>query len=135
MAADDAGVGVSGRYVRANGLDIYYEEYGAGPPLVDIHAGTSTILHRPAFGARFRVVAPNTRGHGRTANPSGAMSYGLLADDVAALIGALGLDRPPVHGYSIGWSWACATPASPGRSSWAAPGTGSRRASTRRCVG
>jgi pimeloyl-ACP methyl ester carboxylesterase len=106
MAADDAGVGVSGRYVRANGLDIYYEEYGAGPPLVDIHAGTSTILHRPAFGARFRVVAPNTRGHGRTANPSGAMSYGLLADDVAALIGALGLDRPPVHGYSIGGTTA-----------------------------
>lgn len=106
MAADGAAAGGSGRYVRANGLDIYYEEYGAGPPLVAIHAGTSTILHRPAFGAHFRVVAPNTRGHGRTANPTGAMSYGLLADDVAALIAALELDRPPVVGYSIGGTTA-----------------------------
>src|SRR5215211_2532879 len=82
MAVDDAATDAPGRLVRANDLDIYYEEYGAGPPLVDIHAGTSSILHRPAFGAHFRVVAPNTRGHGRTANPTGAMSYGLLADDV-----------------------------------------------------
>jgi pimeloyl-ACP methyl ester carboxylesterase len=106
MAADGAAAGGSGQHVRANGLDVYYEEYGAGPPLVAIHAGTSTILHRPAFGARFRVIAPNTRGHGRTANPSGAMSYGLLADDVAALIGALGLDRPAVVGYSVGGTTA-----------------------------
>ena len=106
MAAGDAATGVSGQYVRANGLDIYYEEYGAGPPLVDIHAGTSTIQHCSAFGARFRVIAPNTRGHGRTANPTGAMSYALLADDIAALIGALGLDRPPIVGYSIGGTTA-----------------------------
>jgi pimeloyl-ACP methyl ester carboxylesterase len=90
-----------GRHVRANGLDVYYEAYGAGPPLVVLHAGTSTITPVPAFGARFRVLAPNTRGHGRTANPTGAMSYRLLADDVASFVGALGLDRPPVVGYSL----------------------------------
>jgi len=92
----------SGRFVRANGLDIYYEESGDGPPLIMLHGGTGTIHPSPAFSAHFRVFAPNTRGHGRTANPSGVFSYALLADDVAAFIDALGLDRPLVAGYSDG---------------------------------
>jgi pimeloyl-ACP methyl ester carboxylesterase len=102
MATGDATPGISRQYVAANGLDIYYEASGAGPPLVVLHAGTSTIRHRAALGNQFRVVAPNMRGHGRTANPTGTFSYPLLADDVAALIGALGLDRPLVVGYSDG---------------------------------
>jgi len=95
-----------GRVVHANDLDIYYEEYGEGPPLLILHGGTGTISHDPAFGAHFRVIAPNMRGHGRTANPTGMFSYALLADDVAALIDALGLDRPPVAGYSDGGNTA-----------------------------
>ncbi len=101
MAGEDA-ANAPGRYVRANGLDVYYEEYGAGPPLVVLHGGTGTIRHVPAYGARFRVVAPNLRGHGRTANPTGAFGYRLLADDAAAFVRALDLDRPPVAGFSDG---------------------------------
>lgn len=102
MVSADAAAAARGRYVRANGLDVYYEEAGAGPPLVVLHGGTDTINHRPAFEARFRVSYPNLRGHGRTANPTGQMSFRLLADDAAAVIAALGLDRPFVVGYSTG---------------------------------
>src|SRR5262245_52055538 len=98
MVSADTAAAVRGRYVRANGLDVYYEEDGAGPPLVVLHGGSETIGHRPAFEARFRVSYPNIRGHGRTANPTGQMSYRLLADDAAAVIAALRLDRPLVVG-------------------------------------
>jgi hypothetical protein len=40
------------------------------------------------------VVTPDSRGHGRSTNPDGALSYARLADDMAALIEVLGLDRP-----------------------------------------
>ncbi|MGZ8713223.1 MAG: alpha/beta fold hydrolase [Mycobacterium sp.] len=52
--------------------------------------------------AQFRVIAPDERGTGRTSHSGGSISVGLLADDVAALIGALGLARPAVAGFSAG---------------------------------
>jgi pimeloyl-ACP methyl ester carboxylesterase len=50
----------------------------------------------------FRVIAPDTRGSGATLHTHGTVSYALLADDVIALIGALGLDRPVLAGFSDG---------------------------------
>ena len=41
---------------------------------------------------QFRVITPDSRGHGRSTNPSGQLSYPTLADDLAALISALELD-------------------------------------------
>ena len=49
-----------------------------------------------------RVIAPDMRGHGWTANPDGAVSYDLLAEDLLGLIRALNLVRPPVIGFSDG---------------------------------
>lgn len=92
----------SGRFVQANGLEIYYEEYGEGQPLVVVHGGTVTIRRYSLFGEHYRVYAPNTRGHGRTVNPTGEFSYALLADDLAAFIQAIGLERPLIAGYSDG---------------------------------
>lgn len=96
----------SGQFVQANGLDIYYEEYGSGEPLLLIHGGTFTSQmwqrHIPAFAQHFRVVAPDSRGHGRTRNPTGEFSYRLLADDMAAFAKALELNQPLVCGYSDG---------------------------------
>ena len=56
----------------------------------------------PSLIDGFRVITPDSRGHGRSTNPSGELSYAQLADDVAALIAALGLVRPVVGGYSDG---------------------------------
>ncbi|HVF99303.1 MAG TPA: alpha/beta hydrolase [Chloroflexia bacterium] len=95
-----------GRYVQANGLNIYYEEYGKGEPLILLHGGTATLQswreHIPAFAEHFRVIALDSRGHGRTDNPAGELSYSQMAGDVAAFIQALDLTRPLVFGYSDG---------------------------------
>jgi pimeloyl-ACP methyl ester carboxylesterase len=96
----------AGKYIEANGLRVYYETYGEGEPLLLIHGGTATAQswasHLPAFAEHFRVFAPDSRGHGRTDNPTGEFGYSAMANDVAALIKALGLKRPLVLGYSDG---------------------------------
>jgi pimeloyl-ACP methyl ester carboxylesterase len=54
----------------------------------------------------FRVIAPDTRGCGRTAHRGGRITFDVLADDVAALIGELGIERPAVVGFSEGGTTA-----------------------------
>jgi len=102
------------KYVRANGVDIHYREAGHGLPLVLLHGGavsTNPIWgphpfayasHVDALAKHFRVIAPDTRGCGRTVHPGGFITFDVLADDVLALIGALHLDRPAICGFSEG---------------------------------
>ena len=102
------------RLVHANEIDIHYLEAGEGEPLILLHGGmvsTSPIWtgvpisyasHMATLTARFRVIAPDTRGGGRTVHSGGTVTFDLLADDVAALIGALGLERPLIAGFSDG---------------------------------
>jgi pimeloyl-ACP methyl ester carboxylesterase len=95
-----------GRCVEVNGVTLYYEERGAGTPLMLIHGGlVSSAMWEPllpGLSDGFRVITPDSRGHGRSTNPSGRLSYAQIADDVAALIAALGLVRPVVGGFSDG---------------------------------
>ena len=92
--------------VAANGLEIYYDEYGSGAPLLLLHGGTLTAHswqdHAPLFAQHFRVIAPDSRGHGRTHNPTGELSYRLMADDLAAFVQALHLEQPFICGFSDG---------------------------------
>lgn len=95
-----------GRYIQVNGLNLYYEEYGYGRPLILLHGGTGTSqTWQPflsTFGLHFRVFTPDSRAHGRTNNPAGTLSYRLMAEDLAALIHALNLTKPLICGYSDG---------------------------------
>jgi pimeloyl-ACP methyl ester carboxylesterase len=106
MTSEDTASLQQGQYVQANGLNMYFEEHGSGKPLILLHGGTLTSFawqpHIPLFAKHFRVIAPDSRGHGRTNNPTGTFSYRLMADDVAALIEALSLTKPLVFGYSDG---------------------------------
>lgn len=94
--------------VEANGLRIYYRETGDGPPLVLVHGGLATgeVMWSARVVAdlaeRYRVLIPDSRGHGRTDNPAASMRYDGMADDVAAFSAALGLERPAIVGYSDG---------------------------------
>ena len=98
------------QYAQVNGLKMYYEESGSGQPLILLHGGTVTSkmweAHIPIFARYFRVIAPDSRGHGRTNNPAGELSYRSMADDVVALIHTLDLDRPLICGYSDGGHFA-----------------------------
>jgi len=99
-------VTVESRTIRAGDLDVHYLEAGSGPPLVLLHGGTATAESwgdwLPRLAARYHVFAPDTRGHGQTNNPAGRLGYDLFADDAAAFIAALGIERPLVLGYSDG---------------------------------
>lgn len=92
--------------IKVNDIDMYYEEEGSGPPLILLSGGTAIATswypHLPALSSRFRVIMPETRGHGRTNNPAGKLSYSMMADDFAAFASALGLTRPFFFGYSDG---------------------------------
>jgi pimeloyl-ACP methyl ester carboxylesterase len=86
---------------------MYYEEYGRGEPLVLIHGGTVDARKMwekqiPFLSRHFKVIAPDSRGHGKTDNPAGEISYRLIADDVVGLIRALDLGNPMICGYSDG---------------------------------
>jgi len=104
-----------GRFVRANGIDIYCVEAGRGPPLLLLHGGLmsngpswagyrgSYVSRMDAFAAHFRVIAPALRGHGKTINVGGSpISYTQAADDMLALCDALGVERPLMCGFSAG---------------------------------
>jgi pimeloyl-ACP methyl ester carboxylesterase len=96
----------SGGCVELNGAAIHYRERGDGAPMVLVHGGLGSSEHWepvvPELADAFRVITPDSRGHGRSTNPSERLSYGLIADDIAALIDALGLKRPVVGGWSDG---------------------------------
>ena len=105
MPTDDTET-AQGQIVRVNGTDIFYKTYGQGEPLLLIHGGTvsgdSWKPYIAAFAEHFRLIVPDTPGHGRSGTPDAELSYPGLADDMAALIDALALRKPLVAGYSDG---------------------------------
>jgi pimeloyl-ACP methyl ester carboxylesterase len=96
----------TGRTININGAEIYFEEHGHGTPLVLVHGGLGSGVEWspliPTLAGHFRVITPDSRGHGRSTNPTNTLSYAALADDLAGLIAALELDRPVVAGWSDG---------------------------------
>jgi 3-oxoadipate enol-lactonase len=94
------------REVELDGATVRYDDRGEGAAIVLLHGGLGTRADWAPITARleraFRVVAPDSRGHGASSNDGRTLSYPLLADDAAALIAALDLRRPTVAGWSDG---------------------------------
>jgi pimeloyl-ACP methyl ester carboxylesterase len=103
----------TGQYAQVNGINLYFETHGSGQPLILLHGGLGSgemfgpIL--PALTGRHQVIAPDLQGHGRTADIDRPIDIRFMADDIAALIDHLGLDRPDVVGYSLGGGVALQT--------------------------
>jgi pimeloyl-ACP methyl ester carboxylesterase len=102
MAISDARSG----YAPANGLSMYYEIHGEGPPLLVLHGAYMTIdLMGPILSGLAesrRVIAVEQQGHGHTADIDRPITYEQMADDTAALLDHLGVDSTDVFGYSMG---------------------------------
>jgi 3-oxoadipate enol-lactonase len=92
--------------VPANGIDIYFEEHGSGEPLLLIMGwgGNAATWNPqlPGLAERYRVIAFDNRGIGRTSAPPGPYTIGQLADDALGLLDALELERAHVFGISMG---------------------------------
>lgn len=95
-----------GTYVQVNGLRMYYESHGEGIPVILLHGGFETCrMWAPVVATlsrKYRVITPDSRGHGRTDASVEPVTYPLMVEDFVQFIQVLGLDRPFVGGYSDG---------------------------------
>ena len=96
----------TGQYADVNGIKLYYEIHGTGAPLILLHGGLGAMSmfgpNLPALAEGRQVIAVDLQGHGRTADIDRPLSPQLMADDIAALIKHLKLERPDIMGYSLG---------------------------------
>ena len=93
-------------YATVNDVELYYEIHGDGPPLIMLHGG---VTPSEMFGAPLaemakahKIIALHARGHGLSKDSSRPWSFELFADDVAAVMGYLGIKKASVMGYSSG---------------------------------
>jgi pimeloyl-ACP methyl ester carboxylesterase len=77
-------------YVRLGDVHTYYEEDGEGEPLVLLHPGLADSRafeeYVPEFAHHFRVFRPDRRGHGRTPDLEGPITYEQMARDTIAFL-------------------------------------------------
>ncbi|MCW5770723.1 MAG: alpha/beta fold hydrolase [Rhodospirillaceae bacterium] len=91
---------------RANGIDIFYDVAGAGPPLLLLHANpfdrTMWLYQVAHFSQRFTTVAIDLRGYGLSAKPETPFAFADMAADVVGVARDLGIERAALIGCSIG---------------------------------
>lgn len=87
-------------------VPLHYEIRGAGPPLVLLMGlgadGPVWARHVEAYQRHFTCILVDNRGVGRSPQPAGPYTTAAMADDVAALLDRLGIDRAFVNGISMG---------------------------------
>jgi pimeloyl-ACP methyl ester carboxylesterase len=96
----------TGQTVEVNGMEMYYEVSGEGPPLVVLHGAYMNIPSMgeiiPMLAETHTVYAIEFQGHGRTTDIDRPITYPNLADDVAGFMDAVDLETADVFGYSMG---------------------------------
>jgi pimeloyl-ACP methyl ester carboxylesterase len=95
-----------GQCVEIKDVCIYYETFGAGPPVLVLHSGLGSLntmkFQIRALSASHLVIAADSRGHGRSTDSDAPFSYSLMADDMLALLDRLGIERTDIVGLSDG---------------------------------
>jgi pimeloyl-ACP methyl ester carboxylesterase len=96
----------AGKYFNSNGVKIYYEIYGEGIPLVLLHGNGGSIKSRsdliPEFAKKYKVIAVDSRCHGKSDCPSQYLTYEQMAEDVNSLLQSLNIDSAYMWGHSDG---------------------------------
>ena len=93
-------------FLELNGLDLYYERHGSGPPLLNISGSGGDLRRsrpdRSPLNKAFDVVHYDQRGLGQTSKPAGPYSMADYADDAVAVMEAMGWESANVVGTSFG---------------------------------
>src|SRR5690348_2007789 len=80
----------AGRYYEVRGVKLYTETYGQGKPLVLIHGNGGSInafsQTIPYFSKKYKVIAVDSRAHGKSVDKKDSLSFEMMADDFAALL-------------------------------------------------
>jgi len=96
----------AGDRVEVNGMDMYYEVSGSGDPLIVLHGAYMNIESMGPIVAKLaethKVYAIEFQGHGKTNDIDRPITYPNLADDVAAFMDKVGVEKADVFGYSMG---------------------------------
>jgi len=98
---------ITSGYSDVNGIKMYYEIYGQGKPLVLLHGGGSTIQTTfgrviPLLSKDRQLICAELQAHGRTNDRNTPISFEQDADDVAALLKNLGINKADIFGFSNG---------------------------------
>jgi 3-oxoadipate enol-lactonase len=106
MNTDVMGLAQSGT-VQANGQELYYEIHGDGPPLVLVmgigyDSSLWTLAQVPALSTQFQVILVDNRDAGRSSKARQPYTIAEMADDLAGLLDALGIQRSHLLGLSMG---------------------------------
>lgn len=97
----------AGNFKRINGIDLYYEIYGTGKPLLFLHGNGGSIRSSRAkidyFKKYFKVIAIDSRGHGKSIDTTTKeLTYVQMANDINVLLDSLHIDSAFVSGQSDG---------------------------------
>ena len=97
-------------FIRVDDTCICCYEWGAGAPLVLLHGnGEDSTYFRdciPYFARFYRVIAVDSRGHGRSGRGGGPLTFDRMADDLRQVLDALGISRAHLLGFSDGGNLA-----------------------------
>ena len=93
--------------VQANGQNLYYEIHGEGPPLVLVmgigyDSSLWTLAQVPVLSTQFQVILVDNRDVGRSSKAIQPYRLADMADDLAGLLDALGIQRSHLLGLSMG---------------------------------
>src|SRR5437764_2943066 len=92
--------------VRVNGIELAYQVAGDGEPLILLHGGFGSVeMFGPnvdLLAAGHRVIGVDLQSHGRSPAVDRTMRFETMADDIAALIESVGLERAAIMGFSLG---------------------------------
>jgi pimeloyl-ACP methyl ester carboxylesterase len=94
--------------IDRDGVEIYYESHGAGPPILLSHGYAATCRmwdgQIAAFRHTHRIIVWDMRGHGSSGDPADAALYSqaLSVGDMAAVLDACGVERAVIGGLSLG---------------------------------
>src|SRR5206468_5240825 len=96
----------SDKLAQVNGIQLGYEEFGRGDPLILLHGGFGSIeMFGPnveALAAHRRVIGVDLQSHGRSPAADRPMRFQTMADDIAELLTTLRLGRAAIMGFSLG---------------------------------
>ncbi len=96
----------AGHTAMVNGVRIYYELYGSGPPLLLIHGNGGSIrgwrCQIQRFSRSHRVIVTDSRAHGKSGDGEGALTYEQMAEDIAGVLEAARIGPVDIIGQSDG---------------------------------
>lgn len=95
-----------GKFVEVKGVNLYYEIYGEGEPLLLLHGNNSSMgsfyNQIEALSKKYKVIGLDSRGQGKSSSDDQKLSYELMAEDVNAFLDKLNLQNINILGWSDG---------------------------------